>query len=190
MGTVSPRTVALKGGRSVLIRPAREEDAAALLEHGRRIVGTSPHAVTQVDELPEGEQKEREVIKEHLESPVKLMIVAEIDAMPPLVGMLTFHGHSKRRMAHHGHFGIGVDEPWRGKGVGRALIQTLLDWARDHAVIEKVCLGVFADNLGAQALYKSMGFVEECRRSKEFKVTPGKYVDDVQMSLWVKTPGS
>jgi hypothetical protein len=33
-----------------------------------------------------------------------------------------------------------------------------------------------------------MGFVEECRRVKEFKVGPGRYHDDIQMSLWVKAP--
>jgi ribosomal protein S18 acetylase RimI-like enzyme len=89
-------------------------------------------------------------------------------------------------MAHHGHFGIGVCEAWRSRGIGRALIRTLLDWAETSDTIEKVCLGVFAENTRARALYRSMGFFEEGRRLAEFRTAPGRYSDDIQMFRFVK----
>lgn len=44
------------------------------------------------------------------------------------------------------------------------------------------------ENAPAIALYKEMGFVEECRRNREFKFGPGRYIDDIQMSQRVKPP--
>lgn len=186
MSRAPDRTFPLRGGGTVLIRTAREDDAGALLAHGRALVATSPHTVTMPDELPPNEAREREWVREHLADPGKLVLVAEVEGR--LVGALSFRSGSRRRLAHHGHFGIGVDEPWRGRGVGRALIVSLLDWARQHPLLEKVCLGVFATNVGARRLYESLGFVEECRRRAEFKMAPGEYVDDIQMSMWVKPP--
>jgi RimJ/RimL family protein N-acetyltransferase len=103
-----------------------------------------------------------------------------------IIGTLRFKNHPRRRMAHHGHFGIGVDEEWRSRGVGRALIQVLLDWAAASDTIEKVCLGVFAENDRARALYRSLGFFEEGRRLAEFRMGPGRYSDDIQMFRFVK----
>ena len=51
-----------------------------------------------------------------------------------------------------------VDREWRGKGVGRALLETLIAWAK-VAGYQRLRLGTLADMLGAQALYRSLGFV-------------------------------
>ena len=51
-----------------------------------------------------------------------------------------------------------VDGEWRGKGVGRALLETLIAWAK-VAGYQRLRLGTLADMLGAQALYRSLGFV-------------------------------
>jgi putative acetyltransferase len=51
-----------------------------------------------------------------------------------------------------------VDGEWRGKGVGRALLETLITWAK-AAGYQRLRLGTLADMLGAQALYRSLGFV-------------------------------
>ena len=48
-----------------------------------------------------------------------------------------------------------------GRGVGAALLATLLEWARSTGVITKVNLEVRADNARAIALYQRMGFVKE-----------------------------
>jgi len=50
---------------------------------------------------------------------------------------------------------------------------------------EKVCLGVFSTNEWAVALYKKMGFIEEGRKFKEFKLDNGDYVDDILMYQFV-----
>jgi GNAT superfamily N-acetyltransferase len=53
---------------------------------------------------------------------------------------------------------IGIEDKWRGKGVGRALLRALADRAR-AAGITKLCLAVEQDNFAAN-LYRSEGFVD------------------------------
>jgi putative acetyltransferase len=50
-----------------------------------------------------------------------------------------------------------VIREWRGNGVGRALLETLIAWAR-AAGYQLLRLGTLADMLEAQALYRSLGF--------------------------------
>jgi putative acetyltransferase len=44
---------------------------------------------------------------------------------------------------------------------------------------------VRSSNEGAIALYRSLGFVEEGRKTRRLKVGAGEYLDDVYMALWV-----
>ncbi len=53
-----------------------------------------------------------------------------------------------------------VDEGARRQGIGRALIQAALDWARDQGCSE-VEVSTDHDNTGARAFYKRLGFESE-----------------------------
>jgi ribosomal protein S18 acetylase RimI-like enzyme len=61
------------------------------------------------------------------------------------------------------------------------LLTALLEWAERNPLIEKVSLGVFSTNYRAISLYKSMGFIEEGRKIKEFKTSENEYIDDILM---------
>lgn len=185
MARIEPREVVLKSGEWIVIRTAAAAaDTAALAAYTRREVGEGAFSVTQPDEFNADPDRMRERIEEAAARPTFLFLVAEREG--ELIGELTFRTIPKRIMQHHGHFGISVAPEWRGRGVGRALITALLDWGAAHETIEKVCLGVFATNERAIGLYPALGFVEEGRRRKEFRFGPGRYVDDIQMSQWVK----
>ena len=61
----------------------------------------------------------------------------------------------------------------------------LLRWARSDPRIEKIELQVRSSNEPAIHLYRSLGFVEEGRKTKRLKTGPNEYLDDVYMALWV-----
>lgn len=185
MSNIEPRQIILRDGARVSLRSARKDDAGALLENTREEIASSPFSVvTEPDELDSTPEKEAEKIRDHAQNPGSLWLLACTDQK--IIGTLRFKNHPRRRMAHHGHFGIGVSEAWRSRGIGRAMILTLLDWAAAGDTIEKVCLGVFAENTRARALYRSLGFFEEGRRLAEFRTGPGRYSDDIQMFRFVK----
>ena len=81
-----------------------------------------------------------------------------------------------------GELGMAVARPWRGRGVGTALMEAALAWARDQG-LHKLSLSVFPHNAAAIALYRRFGFVEEGRRIKQFRRTSGELWDSIEMGL-------
>lgn len=195
MASISPITLTLRDGRTVVVRPAQPDDTEAYADYLRDIARTSDYAVVREDEIRPAE-KIAERFTEELAKPDAIALIAIDPAEIPgtrtrdgvVIGDISFSARSPRVMRHHGHFGLGVRSTHRGLGLGRALLVTLLDWATVHPTIEKVCLGCFADNEPALALYRSLGFREESRRMAEFRDDAGRHFDDVQMFLWVKPP--
>jgi ribosomal-protein-alanine N-acetyltransferase len=53
---------------------------------------------------------------------------------------------------------IAVEQSWRKRGVGRALSEAMFLWVREAGAM-RMRLEVRASNVGAQALYKSFGFI-------------------------------
>jgi L-phenylalanine/L-methionine N-acetyltransferase len=119
---------------------------------------------------------------EHMQKiePGSCRLVAEAGGQ--IVGSAGLHvpGLSMRR--HHVRMlGIGIAEEWQGKGLGRQLMERLLQWADNWAGILRVELVVHADNDRAMALYRSFGFVEEGRH-RAYAMKNGRYVDAICMA--------
>ena len=79
-------------------------------------------------------------------------VVAVADGQ--IIGML------RVQVSRHGfgELGMLVERGWRGRGVGSALVQAAVGWARDQG-LHKLSLEVFAHNAAAIALYRKCGFM-------------------------------
>jgi RimJ/RimL family protein N-acetyltransferase len=95
-----------------------------------------------------------------------------------IVGMI----HTEVSRHGFGELGMLVDREWRGRGVGSALLQATIDWARDKG-LHKLCLEVFAHNTAAIALYRKCGFVEEGHRVRHYRRASGELWDAIVMGL-------
>jgi RimJ/RimL family protein N-acetyltransferase len=82
--------------------------------------------------------------------------------------------------AHVGTLGMGLLPAYRGRGLGTALMTAALEASRACG-LERVELGVFADNERAQRLYARMGFVVEGVQAKRAKID-GRYRDEILMA--------
>jgi ribosomal protein S18 acetylase RimI-like enzyme len=103
-------------------------------------------------------------------------VVAVADSQ--LIGML----HVEVTRHGFGEIGMLVDRGWRGRGVGSALMQAAIGLARERS-LHKLCLEVFAHNAAAIALYRKCGFVEEGRRTRQYRRTSGELWDSIVMGL-------
>lgn len=102
-----------------------------------------------------------------------------------LVGMMTFVRDSGVKDGHKGHiYGVYVNAAHRGKGVGRALLDALLEKARRDASLEQILLAVATVQTAARELYRSRGFVSFGIEPNALKVG-GAYVDEDHMILRV-----
>lgn len=78
--------------------------------------------------------------------------------------------------------GMMVAAGWRGVGVGSALLEAALDWAR-RAGAHKVGLQVWPHNEAALRLYRRFGFVEEGRLRRHYRRRNGELWDALVMGL-------
>ena len=108
----------------------------------------------------------------------RLAITAEVEGR--IVGFSALV-QDNGRQANSGSLGlVVVHDEWTGRGVGRALIQGVLDLADNWLGLRRLKLKVAADNLAAVALYQGAGFVETGRhRAEDF--CDGGFVDSLSM---------
>lgn len=167
-----------------IIRNVQLEDAEALLDIGRSVISEGEYFIAvseEVEKTPLHEEKER--IQRILDNIKETLIVAEVNGV--VVGSIEFRSQTRKRLSHSGSVSMSISKNYRGMGIGKALLKSLLDWAEENPLIEKVSLGVFSTNQRAISLYKQMGFLEEGRLIKEYKLNHGKYIDDVLMYKFV-----
>lgn len=91
----------------------------------------------------------------------------------------------------HAHLGMLIGNPdSRGKGFGRAMLETLLRYAFERLNLRKILLQVAAYNQAARALYDQAGFAVE-GRLREQTYRAGAYHEVLIMALfaddWRKT---
>ena len=82
----------------------------------------------------------------------------------------------------YGEIGMAIAREWRGRGVGSALMEAAIEWARAKG-LHKLSLDVFAHNAAGLALYRKYGFVEEGRRVKHYRRQSGELWDTIEMGL-------
>jgi len=86
--------------------------------------------------------------------------------------------------AHSGMLGMGLRAPYRGKGLGRQLIEQALQAARERG-FERIELMVRSPNARAIRLYSQVGFSEEGRKRDAVRLDEGSE-DEVLMALHLR----
>jgi ribosomal protein S18 acetylase RimI-like enzyme len=82
---------------------------------------------------------------------------------------------------HCGQLGMGVLQPYRGRGIGAALLDKTVKSARS-ADLTRIELSVYHTNEPAIALYRKYGFVQEGRQQRA-RVLDGREEDLICMAM-------
>jgi ribosomal protein S18 acetylase RimI-like enzyme len=101
------------------------------------------------------------------------------------VAHLDLTGSSIPTEKHRATLGIGVEEGFYHRGLGRRLMKVAIEFAALNR-IEWIDLSVFSDNQPAIGLYRSLNFEEIGRRNDRFRIS-GRSVDDITMTLRIKS---
>ena len=98
-----------------------------------------------------------------------------------LLGIAGFARRESEKEKHKGLlWGMYVRPDARTAGIGRQLIEAVIDHARHH--VELIQLSVVSDNERARGLYASLGFVEYGVEKNSLKQR-GHYYDEILMAL-------
>ena len=102
-----------------------------------------------------------------------------------LVGMAGFFRKPGPKTSHKGTiWGVYVEREWSGKGIGKALLQGLLQHVQSQPGLEHVTLAVSSDNPAACHLYEAVGFKAYAHEPRAIKIGD-VYVDEDWMMLSV-----
>jgi RimJ/RimL family protein N-acetyltransferase len=160
------------------IREAEPGDATGLVELARQ-VSAEPEGWLLAGEEWRTPAAERRYLRAVRRSHHAAVFVAE--APEGLVGRLSVARDPHPASHHVADLGLMVAAGHRRLGIGRALLERTVDWARANGV-SKLELHVFPHNEPALALYESFGFVREGYRHRHYR-RRGEYVDAVLMAF-------
>ncbi len=163
----------------IILRPAGEEDAAAVSRIYNQ--GIEDRLATLETELRTPEERRQWMAQRGPRHPV---IVAEVVGQPggpgAVIGWGSLNPFSARQAYQYvADFSIYVERGWRGKGVGRRLLERLIELARSLGY-HKMVLSGFPFNTAGVRLYERMGF-RTVGIYKEQGLLDGKWVDTILM---------
>jgi phosphinothricin acetyltransferase len=155
------------------VRPAVERDAEAICTIYNQ--GIEDRIATLETQLRTPEERRHWMAARGPRHPV---IVAEAGGR--VVGWGSLNPYSPRKAYDYvADFSVYVERGWRGRGVGRRLLERLIELARELGY-HKMMLSAFPFNQAGVTLYERMGFtpVGICR---EMGLLDGKWVDTIIM---------
>lgn len=170
----------LKSGRTLHIREAVPQDAAAVLAFLNRVGGESDNLLFGRDAFPFTVEQETEYISARLGDNASCLLLAFADDNE-LVSVGSLDAPPRERLSHTAELAISVAKSHWGQGVGATMMTALLQYGRE-AGLSLIHLGVRADNERAIQLYKRFGFVRCGLLPGFIKVGDERY-DEALMTL-------
>ena len=167
---------------SVAIRPADPADAEQLTRLAEAVSAEPEGWLISLGGEWRSVGEERRYLKALRRFPHAAVYVAERDD-GALVGRLSVARDTHPASAHVADLGLMVAKDARRQGVGRALLEAAVDWARG-AGVRKLELHVFPWNEAAIALYERFGFEREGYRKAHYR-RGGEDVDAILMAYYV-----
>lgn len=163
------------------IREARPEDADAVLAYMHQIISDHRSGVLfTVREFTRTVEEQRQLIHEYHDFQNSAMFIAETE--DGVIAVSGWRGGNRDVNRHVVNMGITVSADWRNRGVGSAVMQHGIAWAKHNPTVRRLELEVFGNNLHAIYIYEKFGFeVEGRRRMAYFK--DGQFRDVLIMSI-------
>jgi L-amino acid N-acyltransferase YncA len=158
---------------TIVLRPATAADAEAICRVYNQ--GIEDRIATLETELRTPEERRQWLAARGPRHPV---YVAEVEEM--IVGWSSLNVYNPRPAYQYvADFSIYIERGWRGKGVGRRLLEHLIEQARALGY-HKMMLSAFPFNASGVALYEHMGFTR-AGVFHEMGQLDGRWVDTLIM---------
>ncbi|MBT6605295.1 GNAT family N-acetyltransferase [Candidatus Bathyarchaeota archaeon] len=175
-----PKTVTLKDGSSVTLRPSQVGD----LELAWDMFSTLSEETLEFLPIPFNKERVEEWFK-GIDYSKALPILGFVDeeSEPRMVVSTTLGFNSLELYSHRAEFGITVHDDYQDRGLGTILTGYMIGIAHERG-IKKLDLMVVAHNARAINVYKKLGFeVEGHFRMNHFNHILKEYCDEYKMGL-------
>lgn len=168
-----------KTGKEIELRNAELKDAEALLNYLKVTNTESKYLICEPDEITMSLDDEKAFITRKTESENDLLLLAFENGKHIGNCSLMSVGTSTR-YKHRCTIAIALYKAYCGRGIGRLMLETVLSEAKKLGYGQAE-LEVVTENLGAIALYESVGFVKCGVLPNSMKYRDGTTVDSYWM---------
>lgn len=173
----------MKNGQAFDIRKVQVSDAENLINYINTVAGESDNLTFGIGEFDISLEAEEAFLKSYEDNDNGVMYLAFTQG--EIIGCLSYQGGKRIRVRHVGEFGISILQKYWHQGVGKAMMEQLIQWAENSAYCEKINLKVREDNVNAIKLYEKMGFEKEGLLLKDMKIN-GEFVNCYFMGRDIK----
>lgn len=175
-----------KKGNEIVIRYIQKGDAELMWEYINTLSKEKTYIMFQGKKISLTE--ERKYLKEQLrklrnKETVQLLAFCK----HKLIGVSdVIMGDEKTSMPHIGIFGLTIAKDFRGEGIGKILMENVIQEAINNiSKLKMLKLTVFDNNHVAKKLYKQSGFMEY-GLLPDGLLSKGEYIDEVFMYKIIK----
>jgi len=168
-----------KNGNDIELRSAEVQDAEALITYLKVTNAESPYLICEPEEITLSLEQEKEIIIRKEDSERELLLLAFEDGKH--IGNVSLMSvGSSMRYKHRCNIAIALYKEYCGRGIGRLILETILDVARKTGYSQAE-LEVVTENIGAIHLYESLGFVKYGQLPNSMRYKDGSTADSFLM---------
>ncbi|MCH4176606.1 MAG: GNAT family N-acetyltransferase [Streptococcaceae bacterium] len=167
----------------LIIREAIPDDAAMLLNVLKQIGGESEFLTMDEKGVDISVEDEALALAAIYESPNNTLMLALVD--DKIVGTASIYGDSHYRVFHIGELGISILSDYQGYGIGKFLMDAVIEWAVESKVIKRLELTVQKRNEKAVQLYLRKGFIIEGEKLRGARLKSGEYIEVLFMGRMI-----
>ncbi|MFJ9462793.1 GNAT family N-acetyltransferase [Viridibacillus arvi] len=174
--------VRLKNGNEVTIKEATKNDAQQMINFYNVVGGETDFLSFGKNEFNRDVEEYKKFIDSTSLEQNSIILIATLKA--EIIGIASINSSQKDRTKHVGTLGIVVSEQLVGQGLGRKLMEELINWATSNGVTKKISLVTREDNTFAIELYEKLGFEKEGLLKKDNFIN-GVYYNTLVMGLFI-----
>ena len=172
--------VVAKNGQEVILRDATREDAKDIIDFYNIVGGETTYLSFCGGEYKVTVEQQENIIDSTNSSENNTMILATIN--DEIIGICTISSNQKRKGKHVGILGIVISDKYCNLGIGKIIVDYLIDWCKSNNITKKISLIVRQDNPRAIALYEKCGFELEGILKNETYID-GEFYNSLSMGL-------
>ena len=171
-----------KDGHDVTIKDAMKKDAQQIIDFYNVVGGETDFLSFGANEFKRDVEEYQEVIESTQLEQNSILLLATLN--DEIIGIASITSSQKGRTKHVGTLGIVISERFTGQGLGRKMMELLIQWATSNGITTKISLVTREDNTLAIELYEKLGFEKEGLIKKD-SLIHGVYYNTLVMGLFV-----
>ncbi len=172
----------LKDGNEGTIQEATKEYAQQMIDFYNVVGGETDFLSFGENEFKRDVEEYEKYIESTHQEQNSILLLATIN--DKIISIASITSSQKDRTKHVGTLGIVISEQFTGLGLGRKMMEQLIQWATSNGITNKISLVTREDNVLAIELYEKLGFEQEGLILKDSFIS-GVYYNTLVMGLFV-----